>query len=119
VVRFAGEWNCVSLLPDDFVRLNRRLDEMLIEAGREPASVRRSMMTGCVFGKDDATLQQKLAVRGRNVEELQQRGVVAGSLSQIKRQLSTLAQAGLQRIMLQWLDLDDLASLEVLAKGIL
>jgi hypothetical protein len=44
---------------------------------------------------------------------------VAGSLGQIKEQLKVLEQAGVQRIMLQWLDLDDLESLQVLAKGIL
>jgi len=92
---------------------------MLNEAGRRPESVRRSMMTGCVFGRDDATLHQKVAARGRSLEKLQQDGIVAGTLSEIKEQLQALEQAGLQRIMLQWLELDDLESLEVLAKGIL
>lgn len=119
VVRYASEWNCVSLPPEDFSRLNSRLDEMLRKADRNPESVRRSMMTGCVFGKDEATLNQKLAQYGRTLEVLQKRGTVAGSLSAVKEQLGRLEQAGLQRIMLQWLSLDDLQSLEVLAKGIL
>jgi len=119
VVQYAGEWNCVGLLPKDFAALNRRLDEMLIEAGRQPGSVRRSMMTGCVFGRDDVTLQQKLTARGSTLEELQGRGVVAGSLSAVREQLHHLEESGLQRVMLQWLDLDDLESLERLAKGIL
>ena len=119
VVRYASEWNCVTLLPDDFARLNSRLSEMLVEAGREPGSVRRSMMTGCVFGRDDAALNRKVHFYGKTLEEVQQNGVLAGSLSTIKEQLQALEQAGLQRIMLQWLDLDDLESLEALAKGIL
>jgi hypothetical protein len=80
------------------------------------------MMTGCVFGKDESALKNKLpiyAMYGRTIEEFQQQGVIAGSLDAIKEQLQTLEQAGLQRIMLQWLDLDDLESLEVLANGIL
>jgi hypothetical protein len=44
---------------------------------------------------------------------------VAGSLSAVQEQLAALEEAGLQRIMLQWLSLDDLESLEVLAKGVL
>lgn len=119
VVRYANEWNCVSLIPQDFSRLNTRLDEMLTEAAREPASVRRSMMTGCVFGKDDALLKRKLGMYNQTVDELRQRGIVAGSLSSINEQLEALEQAGLQRIMLQWLDLDDLESLEALARGVL
>ncbi|HSA99756.1 MAG TPA: hypothetical protein VLE49_03830, partial [Anaerolineales bacterium] len=82
-------------------------------------SVRRSMMTGCMFGKDDVTLQQKITARGSTLEELQGRGIVAGSLSAVREQLAALEEAGLQRVMLQWLDLDDLESLEILAKGIL
>ena len=117
VVRYAEEWNCTSQVPENFVRLSSRLDEMLTEAGRDPASVRRSMMTGCVFGKDESALQQKLTARGRTVEELQQHGTVAGSPSQVREQLRQLEEAGLQRVMLQWLDLDDLEGLEELAKS--
>jgi len=75
-------------------------------------------MTGCVFGKDDASLREKIALRGRSLEQLQQDGIVAGPISAVKGQLQELEQAGLQRIMLQWLDLDDVESLEVLAKGV-
>ncbi|HET6597693.1 MAG TPA: TIGR03560 family F420-dependent LLM class oxidoreductase [Anaerolineales bacterium] len=119
VTRYASEWNCVSLRPDKFSKLNARLSEMLVQAGREPASVRRSMMTGCVFGKDDAALNRKMRSYGKTLPEVQQGGAIAGSLREIRDQLQALEQAGLQRIMLQWLDLDDLENLEALAKGIL
>ena len=119
VARYASEWNCVSLRPDKLAQLNGRLNEMLMDADRTPESVRRSMMTGCVFGKDDASLNRKIQFYGKTLQEVQQDGVVAGSLSAIKEQLRALEQAGLQRIMLQWLDLDDLESLEALAKGVL
>ena len=119
VVRYADEWNCVTLLPDDLARLNQRLNEMLSRAGRDLSSVRRSMMTGCVFGKDEASLNRKINFYGKTLQEIQQGGIVAGSVSAIQEQLAALEQAGLQRIMLQWLDLDDLESLEALAKQIL
>jgi F420-dependent oxidoreductase-like protein len=119
VVRYADEWNCVMLLPEVFAQKNLLLTEMLSAAGRKPESVRRSMMTGCVFGKDDVVLNEKLSARKRTVDELHARGVVAGSASQVKEQLAVLEAAGLQRIMLQWLDLDDLAGLEALAKVVL
>lgn len=119
VVRYAVEWNCVMLLPDDFYQKSKRLSKMLVAAGRKPESVRRSMMTGCVFGKDDAALKEKLSARKRTLEEIRERGVVAGSPSQVKDQLSELEEVGLQRVMLQMLDLDDLAGLEALAKAVL
>ena len=119
VVRYAVEWNCVMLLPQDFANRNARLTEMLKAAGRNPDDVRRSMMTSIVFGQDDFALQEKLSARKRTVEELQARGAVVGSQRQVQEQLKALEQAGLQRIMLQWLDLDDLAGLEALAKAVI
>jgi F420-dependent oxidoreductase-like protein len=119
VVRYAMEWNCVMQSPKQFSRLNDRLHKMLTEAGRQPESVRRSMMTNCIFGKDESALQGKIAARRRTLDELQQRGVIAGAPGAVKEQLQELEQAGLQRIMLQWLDLDDLDGMEALAKAVL
>ncbi|HJR80639.1 MAG TPA: TIGR03560 family F420-dependent LLM class oxidoreductase [Anaerolineales bacterium] len=119
VVRHAVEWNCVSLLPGELARKNQRLSKMLSAAGREPESVRRSMMTGCVFGKDEAALQEKARARGRSPEQLRKQGVVAGDANEAREQLHELEQAGLQRIMLQWLDLDDMPGLESLARAVL
>ena len=119
VVRFADEWNCVMLPPETFAQKNSKLNELLSAAGRKPESVRRSMMTGCIFGKDQAALNEKLTARKRTVAELHARGMVAGSASQVKEQLSELESVGLERVMLQWLDLDDLAGIEALAKAVL
>ncbi len=119
VVCYASEWNCVMLAPPEFSRLNKRLTELLTEAGKELGSVRRSMMTNCVFGKNDNALNEKFTARGKTVKQLQQRGVVASSSGAVVEQLQELEQAGLQRIMLQWLDLDDLDGLKALAKAVL
>lgn len=119
VVRYAGEWNCNFITVQRFAEVNGRLTEMLVRAGRKPESVRRSLMTGCVFGKDDAALKEKLKARGRTLEELRQRGIVAGNADQVREQLHELEEAGLQRVMLQWLDLDDLEGLEALGKATL
>lgn len=119
VVRYASEWNCNFITMPQFSQVNKRLTEMLIQAGRTPESVRRSLMTGCVFGKDDAALKEKISARRRTFEELRQRGIVVGNAAQVREQLQEMEQAGLQRVMLQWLDLDDLAGLEALAKAVL
>ena len=44
---------------------------------------------------------------------------MAGDLSAIRGLLQALEQAGLQRIMLQWTDLEDLESVEILAEALL
>jgi F420-dependent oxidoreductase-like protein len=122
VVRFASEWNLVNVTPQDFRQLSASLDEQSIAAGREPGSVRRTMMVSTVFGHDRAEVERKVAERTggkRTLDELRQRGVIAGDAPQIVDQLGALAEAGVQRVMLQWLELDNLAGLEALAKQVL
>ena len=122
VDRFADEWNLVNVPPQEFRQLNSRLDEQLHASGRQPGSVRRSMMLSTVFALDQAELERKVAERyagRRNVAELRQRGAIAGDAPQVIDQLGVLAEAGVQRAMLQWLDLDDLAGLEALATWVL
>ena len=117
--RYADEWNAVFQPPAGFARLNAHLDELLREQGREPQSVRRSMMTGLRFGRTQKELEAGLTARGQTVEALRARGMIVGVGEQVKEQLAELEQAGLQRVMLQWMDQDDLTSLEALAKVVL
>ncbi|MBC7875628.1 MAG: TIGR03560 family F420-dependent LLM class oxidoreductase [Anaerolineales bacterium] len=119
VARYADEWNAVYLSSAEFKKLNTQLDDLLIKEKRAPKSVRRSMMTGCIFGHNDSALKQKIESTGNTLEQLQADGAVAGNASQVKDQLNELEAHGLQRVMLQWLDLDDLAGLEALAKAVL
>lgn len=119
VARYADEWNAMFLTPEKFKVLNANIDHRLEQEKREPNSVRRSMMTGCFFAATDSELQRKIESRNKTIEQLHQQGMVAGSASVIKDQLLEFEAAGLQRIMLQWLDLDDLVGLEALAKAVL
>src|SRR2546428_364314 len=66
--RYATEWNATFQTPENFARLSRRLDDLLAARGQSPSSVRRSMMTGLVFGRDDAAVRRKIAERGRSGE---------------------------------------------------
>ena len=117
--RYADEWNAVYINPARFAELNARLDGLLVAAGRGPDTVRRSLMAGCIFGRDEAELAGKLAERNRTAAEMHERGVAAGTSQQIRDQLDNWAGAGVQRIMLQWLDLDDIDGLEALAAAVL
>jgi len=115
--RYASQWNAVSVPPPRFADLNARLTRLLTARGRDPSSVHRSLMTGLAFGRSDAEVQTRL--RGRRPEDLLARGVVNGTSGAVVDQLGRLAEAGVQRVMLQWLDLDDLDGLEALAHAVL
>jgi alkanesulfonate monooxygenase SsuD/methylene tetrahydromethanopterin reductase-like flavin-dependent oxidoreductase (luciferase family) len=79
-------------------------------------------MTGCIFVRNESELPDKAKKwwnSDSSVEELRQYGVIMGTSSQIVDHLGQLAEAGVQKIMLQWLDVDDLDGLERMAIGVL
>ena len=117
-VRYGSEWNVPFATPQEFRTLSGQLDRLLADQGREPGSMRRSVMTGLVFGRNDAELAVKIDRGGRSLEELRRSGVIAGTAAPIIEQLGELAEAGVQTVMLQWLDLDDLAGLEAFATAV-
>lgn len=120
--RYANEWNSLFLSPEEFRERSALLDDLLNSEGRQPNEVKRSMMTGCVFGKTNAEVESKVNTRTkgqRTVDDLRKRGLVVGTADGISHQINNLEKAGVQRIMLQWLDLDDIDGLRALAKAIL
>jgi F420-dependent oxidoreductase-like protein len=117
VAKYGDEWNGVYLTPARFTERNTRLDELLQKNGRQPQEVRRSMMVNLIFGRDDAGLAKKL--QGRDIAELQRQGRIVGAPSAAVDQLGALAEVGVQRVMLQWLDMDDLDGLEGVAQSVL
>lgn len=119
--RYANEWNALFLSPKEFGERNALLDEYLTSEGRQPEEVKRSMMTGCIFGLTNAEVESKVNTRTkgqRTVDDLQQRGLVVGTSDEILDQINRFEKAGVQRLMLQWLDLDDIDGLRAMAEAI-
>ncbi len=114
--RYADEWNGLFLTARKYAALNSYLDTLLLKRGRRPEDVRRSLMTGLIFARTDGELREKLG--GRDITALRNRGVIVGTPSQIREQLHELFQAGAERVILQWLNLDDLDGLEALAQTV-
>jgi alkanesulfonate monooxygenase SsuD/methylene tetrahydromethanopterin reductase-like flavin-dependent oxidoreductase (luciferase family) len=117
--RYADEWNAVYLPVGELKSLNARLDLLLDSEHRPRESVRRSVMLGCVYGRTPDKLQEKLSAGNRSFESWRELGAIVGTGNQIREQLREVEQSGIQRVMLQWLDLDDLEGLADLAKEIL
>ncbi len=114
--RYADEWNAVFLTADEFAKLDASLDESLREAGRAPDRMRRTLMTRVVFGRTEAEVDRKLDGVPRDQLEP---AVLAGTTAEIVERLGRLSEAGVQRVMLQWLEVDDVDGLEVMANSVL
>lgn len=120
VARYADVWNAVFVPPARFAELNAQLDELLEENGRTPDDVGRTLMTGCVFGRNGAEIRAKVSeYKDQTAASLRKRGIVVGTGSEIVDQLGHLEEAGVERVMLQWLALDDISGLEAMANAIL
>ena len=114
--RYADEWNAVFLTADEFGELDAHLDELIHEAGRAPERVRRTLMTRAVFGRTEAEVDRKLD--GTSREELEP-AVLAGTSGAFAERLGLLSEAGVERVMLQWLEVDDINGLEAMADSVL
>jgi alkanesulfonate monooxygenase SsuD/methylene tetrahydromethanopterin reductase-like flavin-dependent oxidoreductase (luciferase family) len=114
--RFADEWNGVYLSPDGFKERNQLLDDLLRDEGRQPGDVRRTLMTRVIFGKNEDQVTERLA--GENADDLRGKGQIVGTAEQIPAQLRELEAAGVQGVMLQWVDdLDDIEGIEALGRA--
>lgn len=118
VVKYASEWNCVFLKPQEIEAKNKTLDTMLIEAGRKPGEVRRSMMAGLRYARTQRELDDQLVKKNQDAGTLRGRGVIVAAGQGIVAALKELESAGLDRVMLQWLDLDDLDGLKALGETV-
>lgn len=131
VARYADIWNATFLPPQAFRTCSAQLDALLISAGRQLTQVRRTMMLGLFFGRDQEELERRLAWRSRDpelatlplahaVEKIAASGrALVGGPAEILAQLQKYEQAGVAELMLQWLDLDDLDGLRVFARSVL
>lgn len=127
VAQHATEWNCTYINVAGFRHKSQVLDEHCAAVGRDPRSLRRSLMIPFVIGPDAAHLQDRVNAHHAMSPNWipatwaawQAAGFIGGSPAQIVDQLNAYQEAGVTRFMLQHNDLDDLDSLELLARDVL
>jgi F420-dependent oxidoreductase-like protein len=120
--KFAQEWNATFPSLAEFKELNPLLSRYLESENRPTNAIRRSVVAGCIFGTNHEEVERKVNKRTRGqrtIAELRTRGMIVGTGEEIVEQCRAFEDAGAQRIMLQWLDLDDVQGIENMSKGIL
>jgi F420-dependent oxidoreductase-like protein len=129
--RYAHIWNAISLSPGEFRSRSATLDELLLEAGRKPGDVKRTMMKAVFFGRDMAELDHRLRWRaedpgyaGKSLDEVinimaHQDNELVGTPDMLIEQIKANAAAGVEELMLQWFDLDDIGGLRAFAESVL
>jgi F420-dependent oxidoreductase-like protein len=114
--RFADEWNGVYLNVEGFKERNQLLDDLIRAEGRRPEDVKRTLMTRIIFGRDEAQLAERL--KGEDPDELRAAGRIVGTAAEIPAQIRALEAAGVEGVMLQWIDdLDDVEGIAELGRA--
>jgi F420-dependent oxidoreductase-like protein len=121
--RWGDEYNTVYATPDECRQRRGRIAEAWEQEGRDPSRLRFSLMTRGLVGRDRAEASR----RARHAMELQGREGdpeewlgdetgVTGSVQECLDRLGALAEAGVDRVMLQHLGHDDLEMVELIGR---
>lgn len=110
---FADEHNLPFPALDRIRPLFAALDRA-IEREERTRPIVRSAALVTVVGDDEATFSRRAAAIGREPAELREHGI-AGRRAEVEDRLGALAEAGVERLYLQTLDLTDLDHLDEIA----
>jgi F420-dependent oxidoreductase-like protein len=116
--RYADEFNIAFSPADEVAAQFGRVRDACAAAGREPSELVYSAAHTVCCGKDEATLSRRAAAIGRDLDDLRVNGL-AGSPAEITEKIGALAEAGVQTLYLQVLDLDDLDQLADIADQVM
>jgi len=117
VAEHASEWNCVNLGPEAYAKKVAVLEQHCEAVGRDPASIKRSMMLFAIVGPTPAHVDRVTdwMMRFRGVEgdpatfraESAAQGVIIGGTNELVEALERLGALGLSEVEVQHFFFDD------------
>ena len=126
VAAHADEWNITRITPEDYPAKRAVLAEHCRAVGRDPAQIRRSVMLPIVVGRT----KEEVATRHGRATTLFNRvpadpaawraaGFLHGLVEEVREGLARWEAAGVHRLMLQMLDMDDLDHMRLIARELI
>jgi len=123
VAEHADEWNVTRVTLDELAAKGRVLAEHCRVVGREPGTIRRSLMVPIITGRTPAEVDAR-RVRARlyfpRVPEdavgWRAAGFLHGVIDEVRADLARWEAAGIGRVMLQLLDMDDLEAIRLIGR---
>jgi alkanesulfonate monooxygenase SsuD/methylene tetrahydromethanopterin reductase-like flavin-dependent oxidoreductase (luciferase family) len=130
VARDAAEWNLSRLDAEMYMHGRDFLNACCKEVGRDPRSIRHSVMTSYIIGRDEAELRERASQVSRVIpslsklspdEVLENRKNLwfIGTPERIAERMRELARLGIDLFMLQHFLLDDRDALKLLAAEVI
>ena len=121
----ADEWNITRVTFDDYAAKRRVLDAHCAAAGRDAGAIARSLMVPVIVGRTGAELAAR-HTRARAIfprvpeDEVSWRaaGFLYGTPERVVIDLKRWESLGVQRVMLQMLDMEDDVAIDLLAREV-
>jgi F420-dependent oxidoreductase-like protein len=131
VAEYADEWNITPATLEAYAAKVDVLTRHCDDVGRDPGTIRRSIMLGHIIGRNQDELKRRAASIQKvfnaptdaEPEELishfRERGMLVGAPEEIVEQIQARAEQGIERIMLQTHDQTDMEALELFASEVM
>ena len=126
VAEFADEWNATRIDVAGFRAKRAVLVAHCAAFSRDPETIGRSLMIPFAIGRDAAEVARRIAAARASFPSLppdeaawRAAGFLAGPAEAVIAALAEWKAAGMQRILLQTLDQEDIAALELFARTVL
>ena len=131
VAKYADEWNSVNAAPEWFAERVEVIERLCGEAGRDPKSIRKSMMVFGLVGPNQQVIDKMTERVGRFVaaggrisldevrDRARARGMIVGSVDEVIDRLGSLAELGMEEVQFQHLFFDSDEVPEYIASEIL
>lgn len=123
---FADEWNVTRVDPAGFRHKREVLAGHCQAFRRDPETITRSLMVPLAIGRDRQDIAQRIAAARATFPSMPadeagwgEASFLVGSPDDVVTSLREWEAAGVQRVLLQMLDQDDLAALELVARHVL
>jgi alkanesulfonate monooxygenase SsuD/methylene tetrahydromethanopterin reductase-like flavin-dependent oxidoreductase (luciferase family) len=130
VAREAVEWNLSHMDAEEYVQKRKVLDAACHAIGRDPSSIRHSVMANFIIGRDRVEVRERALqlreiipnLKGLDANEVMvkvgEHGLV-GSAEEIAEQINKYSALGVDLFMLQHFLLDDRDALKLVASDVL
>ena len=126
VAQFADEWNVTRVDIAGFIQKRQVLAGHCATLKRDPETIARSLMVPMAIGRTSEEVAARIAAARaifpalpEDIAAWRAASFLAGSPEDIIQALKSWEDAGMQRVLLQMLDQDDIAALELFAESVL
>lgn len=130
VAREAVEWNLSHMDAEEYVQKKKVLDAACQAIGRDPSSIRHSVMANFIIGRDRVEVRERALqlrevipnLKGLDANEVMvkvgEHGLV-GTAEEIAEQINKYSELGVDLFMLQHFLLDDREALKLVASDVI